>query len=109
LRETTEWLRLPLQPTTSNSGALLTFAHCPNFKLQAAQLGRLRTVGTGLSDHSGLFLKVSNFEQTIAVHICCFGNHRGIALSGPNPTPPSIIGLVALYFPGCSNSLTFRK
>jgi hypothetical protein len=35
LRET-PWLRLPLQPTTSNSGALLTFAHCPNFKLQAA-------------------------------------------------------------------------
>jgi hypothetical protein len=27
------------------------------------------------------------------VHICCFGNHRGIALSGPNPTPPSIIRL----------------
>jgi len=38
-------------------------------------------------------LEVSNFEQTIAVHICCVGNHRGIALSGPNPTPPSIIGL----------------
>jgi len=36
LRETTEWLRLPLQPTTSNSGALLTFAHCSNFRLQAA-------------------------------------------------------------------------
>ena len=53
LRETTEWLRLPLQPTTSNSGVLLTFAHCPNFKLQAAKLGRHRTVGTGLSDHSG--------------------------------------------------------
>jgi hypothetical protein len=33
LRETTEWLRLPLQPTKSSSGALLTFAHCPNFKL----------------------------------------------------------------------------
>jgi hypothetical protein len=55
------------------------------------------------------FLKVSNFEQTIAVHICCFGNHRGIALSGPNATPPSIIGWVALCFPGCPNSLTFRK
>jgi hypothetical protein len=38
-------------------------------------------------------LKVRNFEQTIAAHICCFGNHRGIALSGPNPTPPSIIAL----------------
>jgi hypothetical protein len=38
-------------------------------------------------------LKVSNFEQTIAVYVCCFGNHRGIALSGPNPTPPRIIGL----------------
>ena len=38
-------------------------------------------------------LKVSNFEQTLAVHICCFGNHRGIALSGPDPTPASIIGL----------------
>jgi hypothetical protein len=34
--ESTEWLRLPLQPPASNSGALLTFAHCPNFKLQAA-------------------------------------------------------------------------
>jgi hypothetical protein len=33
LRETTEWLRLPLQPTTSNSGALLTFAHCPKFQI----------------------------------------------------------------------------
>jgi len=33
LRETTEWLRLPLQPTTSDSRALLTFAHCPDFKL----------------------------------------------------------------------------
>jgi len=53
LRETTEWLRLPLQPITSNSGALLTFAHCPNFKLQAAQLGRHRTGGIGLSDHNG--------------------------------------------------------
>ena len=41
LRETTEWLRLPLQPTTSNSGALLTFAHCPNFKLRVS--GRHRT------------------------------------------------------------------
>jgi hypothetical protein len=32
LRDTTEWLRLPLQPTKSSSGALLTFAHRPNFK-----------------------------------------------------------------------------
>ena len=46
LRETTGWLRLPLQPTTSNSGALLTFAHCPNFKLRVS--GRHRAVGTGL-------------------------------------------------------------
>jgi hypothetical protein len=36
---------------------------------------------------------MSNFEQTIAADFCWFGNHRGIALSGPNPTPPSIIGL----------------
>jgi hypothetical protein len=34
LGETTEWLQLPLQPTTSNSAALLTFAHCPNLKLR---------------------------------------------------------------------------
>ena len=39
LRETTEGLRLPLQPTTSNSGALLTFAHCPGFKLRAPGMG----------------------------------------------------------------------
>jgi len=32
LRETTDGLWLPLQPTTSNSGALLTFAHRPDFK-----------------------------------------------------------------------------
>jgi len=36
---------------------------------------------------------VSNIEQTIALHICCLGYHRGIALSGPNPTPPGIIAL----------------
>jgi hypothetical protein len=39
-------LRLPLQPTTSNSGTLLTFAHRPNFKLRVS--GRHRAVGTGL-------------------------------------------------------------
>jgi hypothetical protein len=27
---------LPLQPTTSNGGALLTFAHCPNFEVGRA-------------------------------------------------------------------------
>jgi hypothetical protein len=36
---------------------------------------------------------VSNFEQASAVHIRSFGSYRGIAMSGPNPTPPSIIGL----------------
>jgi hypothetical protein len=41
-----EWLRLPLQPTTSNSGALLTFAHLPNFTSRVS--GRHWTVGTGL-------------------------------------------------------------
>jgi hypothetical protein len=40
------WLRLPLQPTTSHSGALLTFAHCPDFKLRVSE--RQRTMGTGL-------------------------------------------------------------
>jgi len=39
-------LRLPLQPTTSKSGALLTFAHSPGFKLRVS--GRHRAVGTGL-------------------------------------------------------------
>jgi hypothetical protein len=82
LWETTEWRRLPLQPTTSNGGALLTFAHCPNFKLRG-----VRSAPDGgywpVSDDSGLVGKASNFEQTIAVHICCFANHRGIALSGP--------------------------
>jgi hypothetical protein len=32
LRETTDGLRLPLQPTTPSGGALLTFAHCRDFK-----------------------------------------------------------------------------
>jgi hypothetical protein len=36
LRETREWLRLALQPTTSHSRALLTFAHRPNFKLRVS-------------------------------------------------------------------------
>ena len=34
------WLRLPFQPTTSNSSALLSFAHCPNFRLQAGLIKR---------------------------------------------------------------------
>jgi hypothetical protein len=33
--ETTDGLQLALQPTTSNSGALFTFAHGPNFKYLA--------------------------------------------------------------------------
>jgi hypothetical protein len=37
-------------------------------------------------------LKMSNFEQTITVTVCCFDHHWGIALSGPNSTPPGIIG-----------------
>jgi len=87
--ETAEWLHLPLQPTTSKSGALLTFAHCPNFKLRVSG----RHPRCVLACFRRLGLKVNNFEQTIAMYICCFGNHRGIALSGPNPMPPSIIGL----------------
>jgi len=42
----TTWLPLPLQPITSNSGAPLTFAHCPNFKLRVSR--RRRTAGTCL-------------------------------------------------------------
>lgn len=30
--ETTEWLRRPFQPTTSEVDALLTFAYRPNFR-----------------------------------------------------------------------------
>jgi hypothetical protein len=38
-------------------------------------------------------LKVSNFEQTIALSVCCFAQHRGIALSGHRKaTPTGIIG-----------------
>jgi hypothetical protein len=37
--------------------------------------------------------KVSNFEQTIAVRVCCSDRNRGIALSGQKTTPPGIIGL----------------
>jgi hypothetical protein len=63
LWKTTEWLRLPLQPTTPNSAALLTFAHRPNSNC-------------GYPDGTGRWvlacfrrqrpvLKVSNFDQTI--------------------------------------------
>jgi hypothetical protein len=41
-------------------------------------------------------LKVSNFEQTIAGYLWCFGNHRGIALSGPIQRHLALFGLVAL-------------
>jgi hypothetical protein len=36
----------PLYLTISNLSALLTFAHCPNFRLRVP--GRRRTVRTGL-------------------------------------------------------------
>jgi hypothetical protein len=49
---------------------------------------------------------VSNFEQTIAVPVCCFNHRRGIALSGPNPTPPGSIGLGGVVR---SPLLTFQK
>jgi len=39
---------------------------------------------------------VSNFEQTIAVLVCCFGSDRGIALSGPIQRYQALFGLVAL-------------
>jgi hypothetical protein len=51
---------------------------------------------------------VSNFEQTAAVYICCFANHRGIALSGPNPTPPSIIALGGVVLSRASQFLLTR-
>jgi hypothetical protein len=54
-------------------------------------------------------LKVSNFEQTIAVHICWTGNHRGIALSGPNPAPPSIIVLGGVVLSRVSSFVNFAK
>src|SRR5258706_14375885 len=34
-----------------------------------------------------------SFEQTIAVRMCCFAHHRGIARSGPKSTPPGNIQL----------------
>jgi hypothetical protein len=34
-------------------------------------------------------LKVSNFEQTIAGPVCCFAQHRGIALSGHREATPT--------------------
>ncbi len=43
------WLRLPVQQATSNSGALLTFAHCPDFKLLVS--GRHRAHGGARTRH----------------------------------------------------------
>src|SRR5580704_13620665 len=94
-----EWLRLPLQPTTANSGAPAHFCSLAKFHIAGVR-PPLDGGYWPVSEHSGIVgkyqwpnLKVSNFEQTTAVHICCFSNYRGIALSGSNPTPPSIIGL----------------
>jgi hypothetical protein len=52
---------------------------------------------------------VSNFEQTILVHIGFTGNHRGIALSGPNSTPSSIIELGGVVLSRVSSLVNFSK
>jgi len=103
--ETAEWLQLPLQPTTSKSAALLTFAHCPNFKLRVS--GRHPRCVLACFRRPGL--KVSNFEQTIAVHICCFANTGGLRCPDLIQRHQALLGLVALCLPGCPNSLTFQK
>jgi hypothetical protein len=54
---------------------------------------RLQPNSNGNSFLDQFARKLSNFEQTTAVHVRCFDHHRGIALSGPNPTPPATIGL----------------
>jgi hypothetical protein len=46
------WLRLPVQQTTSNSDVLLTFAHCPDFKLLVS--GRRRAHGGARTPHDRL-------------------------------------------------------
>ena len=45
-----------------------------------------RTQGTC----TGPNLQVSNFEQTIAVHVCCMVSTGELRGSGPKPTPPGI-------------------
>jgi hypothetical protein len=52
---------------------------------------------------------VSNFDQTIAVHVCCTGCHRGIALPGPNATPPGTIELGRVVLSATHSWLILRK
>jgi hypothetical protein len=54
-------------------------------------------------------LKVSSFEQTISVHIGFTGDHRGVALSGPNSTPSSNIGLGGVVLSRVSSLVNFSK
>jgi hypothetical protein len=52
---------------------------------------------------------VSNFEQMISVHIGFTCDHRGIALSGPNSTPSSIIELGGVVLSRVSSLVNFSK
>ena len=80
---------LPLYPTTSNSRPLFNFAY-RQFQSVSVLIRTAPAAGYRFVSHlSGLVgkyqwpgLKVSNFEQTSAGRVCCFGNHRGIALLG---------------------------
>jgi hypothetical protein len=108
LWETAEWLcGFRYSRPHPKSGALLTFAHRPNFKLRVS--GRHRAVGTACFRRQWPSLKVSNFEQTIAVHICCLVVTGGLRCPDLIQRHQALLGLVALCFPGCPNSLTFRK
>jgi hypothetical protein len=107
LTGTTEWLRLLSQPTISIS-ARCSFLLTTLSRIWTVDTGRCPTTVAWFEKHCPA-LKVSNFEQTIAVHICWTGNYRGIALSGPNPAPPSIIGLGGVVLSGVSSFVNFES